>query len=305
MAQRPPKLPGEFSEQQAGDGPQRSNHRYLAAWATMAFFSAIYLAAVAIRPSFLEGYLPSAAAASADETSQMAADIVNIRDSVSQLQTDVAQTQTDVMQQTEASRDLNERLVALENHPSNARTAETDTTQQPEAAPAPAASSDFPTGVQPPPGKQAAAASSDNRPKVLNSIETGSVEPAAKPKKPEPLKQAVAPPPPKPKPKLKRIAKAEPISEFSVKVDKPVAIRLATGATVDNLRLSWEILSARHSQELSPLQPRYYNKAEGNGIKYELVAGPFRSTEDAKRVCASLKAQAIDCQLSSFGGNAL
>ena len=296
MAQRPPELPGEFNEQQAGQRPARSGNRYLAAWATMAFFSAAYLAAVAIRPAFLDGYLPAATAASADETSQMAADIVNIRDSISQLQTDVAQTQTDVAEQAEKSRSFNERLLTLENHPSNAR--DTDA-----IAPAPAAASDFPTGVQPPPGKQAAASSSDNKPKVLNALETGSVEPAAKPKAPKPVKKAAAPPPPKPKPK--QIARAEPISEFSVKVDKPVAVRLATGATVDNLRLSWEILSARHRQELGPLQPRYYNKADGNGIKYELVAGPFRSTEDAKRVCASLKAQAIDCQLSSFGGNAL
>ena len=106
--------------------------------------------------------------------------------------------------------------------------------------------------------------------------------------------------PAKPKPAADKVAAfSEP------KVKKAVGIKLATGASVDNLRVSWGILSERHSAELKPLQPRYFNTVDGNGITYELVAGPFKTTADAKKVCQSLQAQAIDCQVSTFGGNSL
>ena len=79
----------------------------------MACVAALYLAAVSIRPAFLDGILPSPGA-TAEAAAQTAADIVNIRDSIGQLQTDVVKTQTDLAQQSDTTRTLNERVAALE-----------------------------------------------------------------------------------------------------------------------------------------------------------------------------------------------
>lgn len=279
MAQRPPEIPSEFAERSS-----RGGSSYFVIWAIAACFAALYLAVVSVRPAFLEGYLP---VASAEHAAQTAADIVNIRDNIGQLQTDVAKAQTDVDQQATATRALSDRVAALEKTAAPAAS-------EPPAAPAEpqrVGSVDFPDG-QHSPGPVAEAKSAKPQAKVINApIETGSVAADA------------APPPPKPKPQA---AANQQVGAFSEpKVKKPVGIRLATGASVDNLRVSWGILSERHSAELKPLQPRYYNNVDGNGITYELVAGPFKTTADAKKVCQSLKAQAIDCQVSSFGGNAL
>lgn len=295
MAQRPPELPTDFHDEPAG-----GTSRYLAIWAIMACVAALYLAAVSIRPAFLDGILPVADAGAAETASQAAADIVNIRDSIGQLQTDVVKTQTELSQQTDTTRALSDRVAALEQkgQPAGAQPANTDPQQtgaiQPDAA---SDSIEFPSGNHAPVKSapvKAAEAKSAAKPKVINGpIETGSV--AEDPSAPPP---AAAPAKPKPAPE-KVAAFGEP------KVKKAIGIKLATGASVDNLRLSWGILSERHSTELKPLQPRYFNTVDGNGITYELVAGPFKTTADAKKVCQTLKAQAIDCQVSSFGGNSL
>lgn len=126
-----------------------------------------------------------------------------------------------------------------------------------------------------------------DQPRVLNSqnLETGSVDPgpaapAAKPKAPA-ATTAAAPPPPKP---------------------KPVGIKLASGS-VEHLRTSWDIISQRHSSELGPLQPRYSNGADAE--TFDLVAGPIKSTADAKKLCKELQAQAIACTVGNYNGKPL
>jgi hypothetical protein len=289
MAQRPPEFPDEPNDEPAG-----GTARYLAVWAVMACTAALYLAAVSIRPAFLDGILPSGGA-TAEAAAQTAADIVNIRDSIGQLQTDVLKTQTDLAHQSDTTRTLSERVAALEQKGSPAET-QAAPAAEPQRTGAVQNDSgsdfDFPSGNHAP--VKAAEAKPAKQPKVINGpIETGSVAeggaaaaPAAAPAKPKPAADKVA-------------AFSEP------KVKKAVGIKLATGASVDNLRVSWGILSERHSAELKPLQPRYFNTVDGNGITYELVAGPFKTTADAKKVCQALQAQAIDCQVSTFGGNSL
>lgn len=298
MAQRPP----EFSSDHA-DEPNTGGSRYFVIWAVAACFAAVYLAVVSIRPAILEGILPVADSAAADTAAQTAADIVNIRDSIGQLQADVARNQTDIAQQSEATRGLVDRVAALEqrDHQSNAEPAARSAEPQRTGALQSNSGHEehaFPDGAnmfdQPAPSRAAETKTAKTQQaKVLNApIETGSVEganaqpaPAAKAKPPAEKVAAASPAEPKPK--------------------KPVGIKLATGSSVDNLRVSWGILSERHKDELAPLQARYFNTVDGNGITFELVAGPFKTTADAKKVCQSLKAQAIDCQVSTFGGNSL
>lgn len=276
MAQRPPEIPSEMI------APRGRGSSYLAIWASLACLSAVYLAVVSIRPAFLQGILP---ASQTEIAEQQASDIAEVRDNLGLVRTDIEKVQADLTSQAEHARNLSDRIAALEqNRPADAQAqaATPDAADQQSAAPEQTSETDFPETGR----------SSAVRPKVINSpLETGSVQHDAEPA------PARANPPAAQKPTQKAAAPAKP--------KKPVGIRLATGGSVDNLRVSWGVLTERHGEELKSLQPRYFNSVDGNGITYELVAGPFKSTAEAKKICQSLKAQAIDCQVSNYGGNAL
>lgn len=282
MAQRPPEIPSEAI------APRGRGSSYLAIWATLACLSAVYLAAVSIRPAFLHGILP---ATQTEVAAQHAAELTAMRDDLGKVRTDVDKVQVDLTSQAEHTRSLSDRIAALEqNRPADAQAqapapaGQDGSHQQHGAAQQPASGNDFPeTGH-----------SSTARPTVINPpLETGSVQ------------HDIEAAPPRAKAAPAEKAPAEKAAAAPAKPKKPVGIRLATGGSVDNLRVSWGVLSERHSEELKSLQPRYFNSVDGNGITYELVAGPFKTTADAKKVCQSLKAQAIDCQVSNYGGNAL
>jgi hypothetical protein len=270
MVQRHTEFPSDLNE------PPAQGRRllpYVAAWAVLAAIAATYLILVSVRPGFLDNYLPVANAELAEITSQNEAAIVNMRDSVGQLQTDVARVQADVAEQNERERKLAERVAALEN--AGAGPAATGTSAS-EAAPRPQSE------LRP-------SSNSGDQPRVLNSaIETGSVAdeagaPAAKPK-----------------------ATAAPAAATAAaKPPKPVGIRLATGHTVDNLRASWSILTERHAGELGSLEPRYSSSTDDSGTTYRLVAGPVKSTAEAKKLCKALQDQAIACSVGDFGGKPL
>lgn len=309
MAQRPQELPSELLEPAAA--ASGSPLRYLAVWATMACLGASYLAAVSIRPAFLDGYLPVSNGGSSEAVARNAAEIVNAREGIMQLQTDMRQVQKDLGHTVESTQSLTERVAALEQKAAPAQATTGEPQRVGAVEPAPSGDIEFPSTqmaapAEPaPPPKQTAA---KQQPKIINApLETGSLTdgeapaPAAKaaPAKAKPVAAA----PKEAAPKEKAEAAVGTFSE--PKVTKPVGIKLATGGSVDNLRVSWGVLAERHGQELSALQPRYYNNVDGSGITYELVAGPFKNTAEAKRVCQQLKAQAVDCQVSTFGGNAL
>jgi hypothetical protein len=302
MAQRPPEIPSELMEPAAS--PKGNSFKYVAFWAVMACLGGSYLAAASIRPAFLAGYLPVVDSRTSEAAARNAADIVNVRDTMHQLQTEMTNVGDRLRQHGEDARSLSERVAALEQRPSTAATASEPAQRVGAAHPENHNGTDFPTDVMPGPNEHAAPpkAQAKQQPKVINApLETGSLTedqpaPAAKAAPAKPKAATAAPPK----------EKAEAVGSFTEpKVTKPVGIKLATGGSVDNLRVSWGVLAERHGQELSALQPRYYNNVDGSGITYELVAGPFKNTAEAKKVCQALKAQAVDCQVSTFGGNAL
>lgn len=130
------------------------------------------------------------------------------------------------------------------------------------------------------------------KPNVPTPIETGSVgDEAANTDKP-----ATVP------------AQAGPISFGSAIVTRatasPVGIRLTAGPSVDALRLSWGLMSERHGVELGNLEPRYVLGGPPSA-PYALVAGPVKSSAEAKVLCDSLIRKGIPCSVDSFLGNAL
>ncbi len=119
------------------------------------------------------------------------------------------------------------------------------------------------------PAKAPAAAAA--KPAAAASIETGSIE----------EKKAAAPA----KPAL-------------------VGVLLATGPSVDSLRLSWTILNDRAADAVRTLHPRYVVSGKDTERTYGLVAGPLETIADAKAVCKVMADRGMACEVSQFRGNA-
>lgn len=85
----------------------------------------------------------------------------------------------------------------------------------------------------------------------------------------------------------------------------PSGVLLATGPSVDTLRLNWSILTDRHADTMRNLQPRYVISGSGANRSYALVAGPLPSPTKAKELCTIMAAKGLACQVSSYRGNAL
>jgi hypothetical protein len=115
-----------------------------------------------------------------------------------------------------------------------------------------------------------AAASAAPKPTAVPAIETGSIE-----------KKAAAPPKP-----------------------APVGVLLATGPSLDALRLSWTILNDRHSTTVKSLQPRYVVSGKADERTYGLVAGPLETVAAAKAVCKTMTDNGMPCEVSQYRGNA-
>jgi len=85
----------------------------------------------------------------------------------------------------------------------------------------------------------------------------------------------------------------------------PHGVQLASGPSLDALRLSWVLLTERHGASLKGLEPRYVSGGDASGPSFDLIAGPLQSADDAARVCSALKAKKVACAVSPYTGNAL
>jgi hypothetical protein len=87
---------------------------------------------------------------------------------------------------------------------------------------------------------------------------------------------------------------------------KPVGVQIASGASIDSLRLSWSLLSETHADKLKTLEPRYSLSVDNGAVIYNLMAGPVKSEAEAKKMCKALAAKAVPCKIvGEFGGAAL
>lgn len=85
---------------------------------------------------------------------------------------------------------------------------------------------------------------------------------------------------------------------------KPVGIRVASGSSVDGLRLSWSLLSENHDA-LKTLKPRYVDSGDAINPSFDLVAGPVKTKAEAQRLCKKLTAQNVPCTVGDFKGEDL
>ena len=81
---------------------------------------------------------------------------------------------------------------------------------------------------------------------------------------------------------------------------RPVGLLVASGPSLDSIRLSWNVLSQNHGAVLSSLEPRIL--PTGDGSAFQLIAGPFANDAEAQKACVSLKSRGVGCRSAEFAG---
>lgn len=314
---------------------------YVAVWAVMTGIAGLYITQISLESVNLPQLIANGAApAAADPEASRAreAELVTLRHSLTEFQRDVSRVRVET-ETRKLDAGLVATLSALEERMSMTTGIAVAKVSQPAV---PAAETPVASGqpLQTPAvssaaaleawtGKPAAAPAPEPRvmalaPPALDEltapIETGSIAPPAPvapakmngqlPKAaPAQLQAAVQPlTAPPPAGTQTAPAAASPISfgPALVKAEpKPFAVQLASGASVDDIRYSWSVLSQQNAENLGKLQPRYTSTVSDTaGPTYDLIAGPVKTAADAKRICKSLAARGIDCKVTPYGGEA-
>ena len=253
------------------------------AWAFAAAAAVAYLSVVVLRPDLVARVEPAG---------MSVAEIEALRGDVDGLRREVADIRSTVSEAASQQKVIFDRLAALGAPVNQAIPA-----AQPDGPP-PALRLDS-APVNGPISPRADAAPADPAKKVADArvlngkpaLETGSVRPAP-PAAPAPAAAPAEPPP------------------FSAPVvtpaAKPVGVQIASGASIDSLRLSWSLLSETHADKLKALEPRYSLSVDNGAVIYNLMAGPVKSEAEAKKMCKALAAKAVPCKIvGEFGGAAL
>ena len=85
---------------------------------------------------------------------------------------------------------------------------------------------------------------------------------------------------------------------------KPIGIEIASGPSVDGLRLSWSQLTEQNNK-LKKLTARYADNGDTANPSFNLIAGPVKSKAEAIRLCKELEAHYQTCKVGEFKGDAL
>lgn len=234
-----------------------------------------YMSVAFTAPDWLDDLTPVRTQTATDSRATVPnadAELTELRDAVALLQADMTRVKTDVEANSELHRNFGAQLAALEQR----------------LVPAQAS-------AQPP------APASPQSPKLINAdgkaataLETGSVTTDAAPD-------------PAPNAPLPQVAASD--IKFGPAVVKPalkpLGIQISSGPTVDDLRVSWSLLSDNYGDDLKKLEPRYAANGDPANPNYDLVAGPLKSKAEAIKVCKALVAKSVPCKVTDFVGNAL
>jgi SPOR domain len=84
---------------------------------------------------------------------------------------------------------------------------------------------------------------------------------------------------------------------------RQAGLLVASGPSLDAMRLSWSVLSQNHGGVLGPVEPRV--QQAGDGSIFQLIAGPYATEADAAKACSILRARGVTCRMADFSGAAL
>jgi hypothetical protein len=83
-----------------------------------------------------------------------------------------------------------------------------------------------------------------------------------------------------------------------------LGVEIASGPSIDALRLSWQMLQDANSAHLQALEPRFV-EMRSDPASYALLAGPIATSEEAVKVCERLRAKKVACSITTFSGQPL
>ena len=161
-----------------------------------------------------------------------------------------------------------------------------------------------------------------------SAIETGSIRipppPIRGPARPQKLVQPVALQSPSvvksalPDLKQAKAAPAKPVAAFAAPVierapqpppatSAGLGLRLARGASLEAIRLTWNLMNERHGAVLAGLEPRYVLVPGPSPSQplYQLIAGPLIGAGEALQKCQDVSARGLPCEIGEYAGNAL
>lgn len=278
---------------------------YVAIWVALSSMALTYLAMFSIRPDLADGLGRHLAALAGTEAGPAKrgevdvrglAEIANLRGVVDTLQSDLNAVRAAIAVREDRDQAFAARLSAIEA----LRVAE-------QASPLTTASIDPPT----PRPDARERPDDDQRPnRVIKGrmvdVPVVEVAPPAPPVLINPPAIERAPPRQERPRESERIAFGPPqVKPTPGENTGPRGVQLATGPSVDALRISWMLLSERHKEILGPFEPRFVVSSGASGPGFRLIAGPMESANAASRVCSELRARRVTCGVSAFGGEPL
>jgi sporulation related protein len=263
---------------------------YLLSWGMLAAGGLTYLASLALPLDIGLARQPQVAQPAVDPAegiklaTRALAQIDTVEHTVSEIAKDVGWIKETVDQHDQQDRDAQSRLAALEERVTNLST----------PPPAPVAAA-VPSAKQKAADKAKAAADKQREAagRIASAMEQG--------------KMGAAPAAAQPKLETGSISGSPSnitFGEPQVTPAQPYAVQLASGPSLDALRMSWLALRDQHGNALGSLQPRYVAPRGGTGI-YRLVAGPLASKADAEKVCADMGLTRNDCFATTLAGKPL
>lgn len=276
---------------------------YVTVWTVLAALSLVYLGLVVAQPATVAGVLGAAdhaAHGDGPETLiETAAEVRTLRDTIDLFRNELIEMRAQVSNQTDVTSELLSRVATLETSPDGAaRVAEANGLNGQDGAAAgqqqqPTETAALPAPIRKNAGETSKAAKQAEA-KAKSRVETGSVAAPAAGAGADitfgaPVVKQAATPPLDPPPGTRNM----------------IGVQIATGPSVDSLRLSWTLLSERHADSFRALAPRYTSSGSGPNESYDLIVGPMPTVDEARRLCEDLALKATPCRVSQFTGDAL
>lgn len=256
---------------------------YLLVWALLASLALGYLALLALRPDLAARFLVGPSEGSPEGNrgqramSRALAELGDIKKSVSQLEASVSELKSTLAAEALRGQTLEARIAAIE-------AAQNAGTPMARATPA---------------GSRAEVAGAPDAANALGGTTVqGTVEerPAKTPRdgKTAPPTKAVA-----------AAAGAAAAAKPAEPAKGPaLGVWVASGPSLDAVRLSWQLLQESHKAPLKSLEPRFV-ESTGDPPAFQLIAGPVATREEAARICERLKAKQARCSVIPFSGQPL
>lgn len=269
----------------------RTLTRYSLIWGAAALISLLYLILLVTQPTLVADLLGSGSHNTELEATRKAvnenvAEVRSLRETIDVFRSELVEMRAQISGQTDATRDLASRMATIEADIAEQQKVAALDPQVVKAKEAAAKKAAKEAAAKEAAAKKAAQAEATK--KADGALETGSVaQPATGGAisfgPPTVTTTTMAPPP----------------------AGNLIGVQIATGPSVDSLRLSWTLLNERHGDSFRALEPRYTTDMSGSEQTYDLIVGPVASVDDAKRLCQELALKATPCAVSRFTGDSL